>query len=106
MTEIASPPSFCLSNIGLQSWLLCPNRGILIQDLVMSRAIHKGIAQDFMTVKCLETFSEMEDNPLCIKFMQEKVTDGSQIHGRVVDLGSSTPGNISLCILMSLDVVL
>lgn len=86
--------------------LLCPNRGILVQDLVMSRTtIHKRIAQDFMTVKCLETFSEMEDSPLCIKLTQEKVTDGSQIHGKVLDLGSSIPGNISLCILMSLHVV-
>lgn len=78
----------------------------MVQDLVMSRTtVYKRIAQDLMTVKCLETFSEMEDSPLCIKLTQEKVTDGSQIYGKVLDLGSSTTGNISLCIFMSLDVV-
>lgn len=71
----------------------------------MNRTIHKGIAQDFMTVKCLETFSETENSPLYIKLTQAKVTDGSQIHVKTVDLGSSIPGNISLCILISLGMV-
>lgn len=107
MTEIAPlrMASYCLSNTELQRRLLCPDRGILVQDLVMNRTIRKGIAQDFMTVKWLETFSEMEDSPLHIKLTQEKVTDGSQILAKAVDLGSSTPGSISLCILMSLDMV-
>lgn len=84
--------SYCLSNMELKSCLLYFNRGILVQNFVISiTGIPKAIAQDFMTVKCIEAFSEMEDNPLCTKLTQKKVTNSIQTQGKPLDLGRGNP---------------